>query len=294
MEKKKLFVYYYQKNFGDELSRYLVEKLVENVDVVRCKPFSFQKIVKDIIRYVLHPSKANLYSLCLYKPLTRKYIVTGSIIEEADCSTVVWGAGVSCLATKIPSRCEIISVRGPLTLDCIKKAGLATKGIGMGDPALLLPLIYNPVGIGKSCQLGIVVHNIDSEYIISDIISRHVDTKIRIIKLNTANIEKVVQAILECTFILSTSLHGIIVAHSYNISARWIEHNPLLGDGSKFIDYFQSVNLPCLKPIKYTEVMDRIEYSIDAVINECSIGSLPTATRIKQLQTSLLGVCPFL
>lgn len=61
--------------------------------------------------------------------------------------------------------------------------------------------------------------------------------------LKTKDIEFVVDEIISCEYILSTSLHGVIVAQAYDIPTLWIKHNDINTDGIKFYDYFDSVGI---------------------------------------------------
>jgi hypothetical protein len=52
---------------------------------------------------------------------------------------------------------------------------------------------------------------------------------------------------------LSSSLHGLIVAHAYGIPAVWCDFadrpHAIAGDGTKFHDYFASIGLHDLSPV---------------------------------------------
>ena len=54
--------------------------------------------------------------------------------------------------------------------------------------------------------------------------------------------EKVVDYIYSCDIILSSSLHGIIIADAYNIPNIWLDEFPLNEGHFKFKDYFLSQN----------------------------------------------------
>lgn len=70
----------------------------------------------------------------------------------------------------------------------------------------------------------------------------------------------VIEDIVSCEYILSTSLHGIIVAHTYGVKALWIKKGNIQTDGIKFDDYFSSVQIDRYSPIENFDVvlMDKI------------------------------------
>ena len=64
------------------------------------------------------------------------------------------------------------------------------------------------------------------------------------IKLLNKNPVEVMRQVNKYDSIISSSLHGIIVAHSYGIPAGWWKpSDKLKGDGSKFEDYAKSVGI---------------------------------------------------
>lgn len=105
-----------------------------------------------------------------------------------------------------------------------------------GDPALTLPLIYTPRTL-KRTEYGIVPHLHDLQNIKSSFPNE------RIINLS-GEVERIIDEINSCGYIISTSLHGIIVAHAYGIPAIWVKEGYIYTDGIKFKDYFASVGIP--------------------------------------------------
>mgnify|MGYP000288702261 CR=1 FL=1 len=53
----------------------------------------------------------------------------------------------------------------------------------------------------------------------------------------------VAKEITKCRSIISSSLHGIIAAHAYNIPAAWVNFGIMKGDGIKFEDHYLSLGL---------------------------------------------------
>jgi hypothetical protein len=128
-------------------------------------------------------------------------------------------------------------VRGPFTRSRIIDCGGECPEI-YGDPALLLALMCDESK--KEFDVGIVPHYVDYNYVKET----YPDYKV----INVKNLDPLETAreITKCRSIISSSLHGIICAHAYNIPAAWVPFsNKLKGDGIKFQDHYSSVNLKC-------------------------------------------------
>ena len=94
----------------------------------------------------------------------------------------------------------------------------------------------------------------------------------------------IINEILSCERIVSSSLHGLITAQSYDIPCFWFKQNYIPGDDIKFYDYFESVY-----DIDYIPKIEG-EISIEKVLNKEYI--FPTL--INERISDLLSSCPFL
>ena len=94
----------------------------------------------------------------------------------------------------------------------------------------------------------------------------------------------VIDQINMCECVVSSSLHGLIVAEAYGVPARWIcVENNLLGGNFKFWDFYESIEKYNMLPLQVDNFT-----SISTLYNEarsCQKGKL-------DLQP-LINSCPF-
>lgn len=201
------------ENFGDFLTPYIVEKLTNK------KPILFSP-----------KSKFSFFF--------KHSLMIGSIISRSQKRTLVWGSGIIKKDDLINGG-KFLAVRGPKTAQRIKDLGYASTEV-YGDPALLLPILYNPK-IEKKYAIGIIPHFFHYEELAN--VYPEKDKTVLFINLLTNNVEDVINQILSCEKIISTSLHGLIVSHAYQIPAIWWKYGKLNGDDIKFYDYLESLDL---------------------------------------------------
>lgn len=175
-----------------------------------------------------------------------KYICIGSILQRADAGSIIWGAGFLSNSRKLPTTPrKICAVRGKLTRNIILGQGIDCPEV-YGDPALLYPKYYKP-DIKKRYKLGIIPHYVDAtnEWFKSNVSAE-------VLKIDIlSGIDKVVDQLLSCDNIASSSLHGIIAADAYGIPSKWLEFSDkVLGGGFKFHDYYSSVNREHCKSLR--------------------------------------------
>lgn len=183
-------------------------------------------------------------------------LIIGSSIHLCDENTIIWGAG--CISPEHLPLCKpkiVKAVRGPLTRKILVKNNINCPEI-YGDPALLLPYIYNFTEVKKKYQLGIIPHYIDKNCKIIQQLEKRKD--ILIIDIQTgSNFKKLIKQMLSCETIISSSLHGLVVADAYNIPNEWCEFSDkVVGQGFKFKDYFASVGRTTVAPLDLRENFD--------------------------------------
>ena len=179
-----------KENYGDLLGKYLVEKISGKAVVFAWpKKWSF---------------------LDYFQPI---YVTIGSILTNVNHKCVVWGSGIISQEYGI-KKAQFLAVRGPQTRKFLLKLGYQVPEI-FGDPALLLPRFFYPK-VEKKYKFGIVPHYNDWKKVKDWFID---NSELLVIDMMTTNIESKTIEFLQCEKIISSSLHGIIVAHAYRIPA---------------------------------------------------------------------------
>lgn len=198
---------------------------------------------------------------------TFRYYSVGSIIPPASHNSEIWGSGIIQKIEKVHiSPKKIHAVRGPLTREIFLKNGIDCPDI-YGDPALLYPIFYNPK-VQKQYKIGIIPHYVDQKN--PWILEKSKVSGVKVINI-LGGISNVVNDILSCEMIISSSLHGVIAADAYGIPSIWVEFSSaVLGHGFKFRDYFMSVGRSDTTPIKinkHTRLKDIYDSFYDYKIN---------------------------
>lgn len=159
-----------------------------------------------------------------------KLLGVGSILDALRENDVVWGSGlISEKKMKAPNGVRFLAVRGPLTRSMIE----GDVPEIYGDPAILMPLIYNPE-IKKTHKVGILPHYIDK--VLWEGKTFASDTKLIDVE---SHWKKVIDEILSCEVIRTSSLHGIIISEAYGIPVIWEKYSDdIIGGEFKFQDYF--------------------------------------------------------
>jgi len=256
------FIFRNRENYGDLLSKYLVEK-------ISGKPVKF-----------VQPKKQPWY-----KMNKTNFLAVGSILHHATEHSIVWGSGIIDHDQEI-AEADFRTVRGPQTRDFLLKLGYNCPEV-YGDPALLLPKYYHPQ-VEKRYKIGVVPHYHDYKTAVAFFGDK---PGIKVIDLLTVNVEEVTRQILSCENIISSSLHGLIVAHAYQIPVLWVKFSDkIFGNGIKYVDYFESLKLPVYEA-EFIETGKTVEELIELMQEKIL---LPEPQQIEKIQKDLLESCPFL
>lgn len=277
-------------NFGDDLNPYMIEKLSgQKVNYVRFANTRIN-VFKEFISLLIKGNvNFKIFKQFVQSIFIKNYIIAiGSILQWYSSSRcIVWGSGIIEQNALIRNS-KFLAVRGKYTKNRIQELGFIAPEV-LGDPALLLPLIYQPSN-QKKYRFGIIPHVNHFHHFKSDFLPENV----LLIDLNSNNIENIIEMISSCEKIISTSLHGLIVAHAYKIDALWfyIENQPLHGDNIKFYDYFSSLSIPAYEPLKL-EINKIFDIKFVTKLFENNFECNKSRKDLRMVQNSLLEVAPF-
>lgn len=169
---------------------------------------------------------------------TADAIMVGSIARFARSGMRVMGSGFIHESDPVCNKARYLWVRGPLSRGKILAAGGACPEI-YGDAAWLLPELIKPAD--KLHDVGLVPHYVDH----ADMVA--MNTGMPVVDLLQPDIRAVTNAITSFRTVISSSLHGVIVAHAYGIPAAWVPvSDRLKGDGFKFRDHYASIGLDAI------------------------------------------------
>lgn len=213
---------------------------------------------------------------------TKHLYAIGSIITMGYQNATIWGSGILEPLSRVrrffnSAECrhlDIRAVRGPKTRKVLQSIGHNCPAV-YGDPALLLPLLYqtNEVDLDKKLEYFIIPHfSKEMEY--AEKYGRSF-----IGSMITNDYSNLINQISTSNKVISGSLHGIILSEAYGIPAIFLRDRAAYKD-FKYEDYYQSTG--------------RDNFTYATTIEEAiDMEPMPLPTNIKELQDGLLASFPY-
>jgi pyruvyltransferase len=201
-------------------------------------------------------------------------VAAGSILEQLpnDYGGIILGSGfIGQEATRMFPKAKIFSVRGKLTRE---KLGRGDE-VALGDPGILTSIVF-PKRKQKKFSLGVIPHYVDRDKETFINLKKNMGMKDGAIFIDVMDYpEKVIGLIDQCEFIISSTLHGLIVADSLGIPNAWIESTDLIGGRFKFDDYYSSLGI-CEDPMAL-----KGEESLLELIGSCALKPQDKISKLK-------------
>ena len=166
----------------------------------------------------------------------------GSLIGVEKFDAVIWGSGVhvvrnveTLLFMKGIMRYDVRAVRGPLTRRILLDCGYQCPEV-YGDPAIIMPLIYDTEIMEKKYDVSVILHY----YLKPEEFSKYVD---HFINIRTTDYKFFIKEIKASKKIISSSLHGIILAETYGVPAVFLNTGGYVDKALiKYYDWYYSTN----------------------------------------------------
>jgi len=227
---KKTIIYFvpYNGNFGDELVPLLIKRLCANCKTVNINGRRRRK----------------LGELCMSS--------LGSIMHLLPDGCNIWGTGHNPNYKRVPKNCKVFATRGPISMQYLNDHGydLKANDIAFGDPALLIPRLFPEwlESVDIKHEVTLIPHHNDEKNV------ANINDKINIVQCNSG-VENVINQIRASKKIISSSLHGIIVAEMLNKEAVWLQlpKSKKSETDAKYQDYYQSTGRYDILPAKTLE-----------------------------------------
>lgn len=175
---------------------------------------------------------------------TKHIYGVGSIIQGGAQNATIWGSGLKHgdkdfnWIIRATRRLDVRLVRGPLTREALLNNGYKCPE-KYGDPALIMPLIYKP-DVEKTKPYLVILHH-ETNLTIKDFLSPVCE-----------GYKSFIDELCSANLVISSSLHGIILAETYGIPAILLmdhETNNMF----KYNDYYYSTgrkNYPIAKTVE--------------------------------------------
>ena len=147
---------------------------------------------------------------------------------------------------------DVRAVRGYVSLERLKKSNQVSisKNVAIGDPALLIPKLFDVSNIKKKYKLGIIPHYVDKD----NPLLNKINVKNSVILDVADNTKDFVSKLASCEAVISSAMHGLIAADSLCIpNIRMILSDKITGGDYKFDDYYSAFGIKSHNKINLNE-----------------------------------------
>lgn len=217
----------------------LVERLVERQErksLFWWKPKDGSVNVGDHLSKVLVNAMLSLRDTDLLgkRAGTPRLLAIGSVLHFASNGEVAWGTGIN---GKIPAQAhrfttlDVRAVRGPRTREVLMGKGIVVPQV-YGDPALLMPRFFDASLLQP--EAGKLPYVVVPHF--NEPLAKYVGHEDHLVSPR-AEPARFVSQLLAARCVVSSSLHGVILAEAYGIPAVYLDW----GNGEdrfKYDDYY--------------------------------------------------------
>lgn len=150
--------------------------------------------------------------------------ILGDALRRGRDGLLVWGSGLIRPTEVPPHRLRICAVRGRLTASALH------VDVPLGDPGILVPRLWRRPRV--RFRLGVVPHYVDK---------RSFAWADRVIDVSRP-VTEVIESIGSCSTIVTSSLHGLIIAQAWGIPTMRLPHDGVVGGDWKWVDFVSALD----------------------------------------------------
>lgn len=239
---------------------------------------NFGDAISPLIISALSHKTALCASIYPKPPAMECFSVVGSVLSFHGPKLTIWGSGYISENSRLfrdPRR--ICAVRGPRTRERLLRQGYECPSI-YGDPAVLLFDRLADLPRSRDFKVGLISHYLDSNHPVVRRFAR--DDRVLSIDVFWPA-EAIARAVARCETIVSSSLHGLILADCMGVPNRWLGVSQAVQKGGfKFYDYFDSVR-------REESPLGVDDLAVDRVVAQAHCRHVPFS------REALIEACPF-
>lgn len=173
-------------------------------------------------------------------------IGVGSILEQVEAAPrlrkpYVWGTGFITAGPDYTGRpVRVLAVRGEESLRRLRQH--VNGDVVLGDPGLLAPCAYPDLRTTpKVHDLGVIPHLTDGDHPVVGQLAAQ--PGVHVIEVRD-HPRSVAQQIAQCRNVVSSSLHGLVVADALGVPNAWLPlGSGVIGGDYKFRDYYSAFGI---------------------------------------------------
>ncbi|TPL80671.1 polysaccharide pyruvyl transferase family protein [Mesorhizobium sp. B2-3-12] len=210
----------------------------------------------------------------------------GSIAGSANSRTILWGTGLMDPDQQVSQilASNVYALRGKLTHQRFKSAGVDVPDIPLGDPGFLVPDFLPRISSEQKFRMGLIPHYVDRQHPLFQRLLREEG----VVDVNVHDSPtEFFRTLQSCDAIVSSSLHGLIFAEAFGIPNLWIKlSDRVVRSGFKFRDWFSLANQPQNQPYEPAIDIDANELVARATLHDVQIDR---AAMISNFPNSRIG-----
>lgn len=170
-----------------------------------------------------------------FRKFKNNFYTVGSILHFAHDNDYIWGTGINGRIARSSyniKELNVFSVRGPLTRKFLLEKNISCPEV-YGDPALLFGNYFPEYKSMKKENELIVISNY------SEKCPKNLPPN-TVVRSPLGNPFKIIEDIARSNFVISSSLHAVIIGESLGIPSRFLS---VMGESpTKYIDYLNGTN----------------------------------------------------